>query len=90
MSLDEQRTELGEKSFNRSLGAFLSLNIVTSIPKIIIVGIIAVLLTTFSASITIFNAKVNQPAINYGSVGNVYGNDPNQVAPVNPTTITGN
>jgi len=80
---------LGEKSTWRSFKAYLYLHFVTSIPKIVIVVIIAVISISFGSYATVFTAKMKSPSINTGSVDNVYKNDPGQIPVVNTVTING-
>jgi hypothetical protein len=80
---------LGEKSNGRSFKAFFSLNFVTSIPKIIIVVIVAVIIISLGCYAAVFTAKMSSPSINTGSVSNVYNNNAGQIPAVNPLTING-
>ena len=88
-SMREQRTQLGEKTSGRSFKAFFSLNMVTSIPKIIIVVIVALITISLGCYASVFTAKMSSPSINSGSIVNVYGNSAGQTPVVNNQTIVG-
>jgi len=85
-SMREQRTELGEKTLGRSFMTFFYLNFKSSIAKIIVGIIAAVILISIAASVVTLVSRVPSPAINMGNPQSIYGQ---LTVPYNDLTIIG-